>query len=60
MKLVYAWYIIEVNNKIKGIIKMNIFRKMIFIFGLLLALISIGTITSYEKNQKDKVIGKDY
>ena len=58
--MVYAWYIIEVNNKIKGIIKMNILRKMIFIFGLLLALISIGTITSYEKKEKDKVIGKDY
>lgn len=39
---------------------MNILRKMIFIVGLLLALISIGTITSYEKKEKDKVIGKDY
>ena len=58
--MVYAWYIIYTNNKLKGILKMNILRKMIFIFGLLLALISIGTITSYEKNQKDKVIGKDY
>lgn len=39
---------------------MNILRKMIFIFGLLLALISIGTITTYKKNKKDKTIGKDY
>ncbi len=39
---------------------MNILRKFIFIFGLLFALISIGTITTYEKNKKDKTIGKDY
>ena len=39
---------------------MNILRKMIFIVGLLLALISIGTITTYEKREKEKDIGKDY
>ena len=38
---------------------MSVFRKFIFILGLILSFISISAIINHE-NDKDKTIGKDY
>lgn len=39
---------------------MIFFRKIFFIFGILLSLISINALISYRTPKKDKEIGKDY
>ncbi len=39
---------------------MKIFRKMFFIFGIILSLISINALMSYREPKKDKEITKDY
>lgn len=39
---------------------MNFFRKIIFIFGLLLSLISINALMSCKNPKKEHEIGKDY
>ncbi len=39
---------------------MKIFRKIFFIFGILLSLISINALMLYREPKKDKEITKDY
>ncbi|EKV55893.1 hypothetical protein A966_13620 [Brachyspira hampsonii 30446] len=39
---------------------MNFFRKIIFIFGLLLSLISINALMACKNSKKEKEIDKDY